>query len=109
MIDKKKLIDEVDYYISHTREKSGEHYAYKKAKELIERQPKVGEWIPVSERLPDKDDVLNVLVTYYDSLTQCTSTDIEGWFRGSWMKTLDFNEHRIAWQPLPEPYRKDVE
>lgn len=48
MIDKKKLIDEVDYYISHTREKSGEHYAYKKAKELIERQPTV-EAIPKQE------------------------------------------------------------
>ena len=41
MIDENRLLDELEYYISHTREDSGEHYAYKKCKELIERQPKI--------------------------------------------------------------------
>lgn len=55
MIDENKLIKDVEYYISHTNETSGEHYAYIRCKQLVERQPKVGEWIPVSERLPEDE------------------------------------------------------
>lgn len=56
MINEEKLIKELEYYISHTNEDSGEHYAYKKSLELIKRQPKLDEWIPCSERLPKELD-----------------------------------------------------
>ena len=49
LISRSALIKELDYYISHTNETSGEHYAYKQAKRLVEKQPSVepvrGEWI----------------------------------------------------------------
>ena len=55
LISRSALIEEIDYYISHTNDTNSEHYAYKRAKELIERQPTVeakpvvkGEW----ERIP---------------------------------------------------------
>lgn len=54
MIDEKKLIEELGYYISHTPEDSSGRYAYKRVKALIDRQPKVDEWITVSEGLPKK-------------------------------------------------------
>lgn len=38
MINDKTLIKDLDYYISHSREGSDSEYAYKKCKELIERQ-----------------------------------------------------------------------
>ena len=49
LISRSALIEELDYYISHTNETSDEHYAYKQAKRLVEKQPSVepvrGEWI----------------------------------------------------------------
>ena len=52
LISRSALIKEIDYYIFHTDERSTEHYAYRKAKKLIERQPTVeakpvvrGKWI----------------------------------------------------------------
>ena len=69
----------------------------------IKRQPKVGEWIPVSESLPNAN--VNVLVTYKDDDdnfvvdTDCRNKTINNW--------LYFGNDVIAWQPLPEPYREE--
>ena len=79
--------------------------ALDKVEETIKNAPTVepvrGEWIPVSERLPEKDG-------YFLITTSDNEIDIreylysKGW---GW----DGFERVIAWQPLPEPYRKDVE
>ena len=80
-----------------------------KVVKYIEKQPKVGEWIPCSERLPNKEKSNEVLVTYYNSETKEMRVDIECYFHGVWVRTLGFNEYRTAWQPLPQPYREKVE
>ena len=59
-----------------------------------------GEWIPVSERLPEKDgqylvtydreDEIKVNISYFDR-------------HGFWIGDV------IAWQPLPEPYKAESE
>ena len=54
MIDEVRLLNEVEYYISHTNETSGEHYAYKQIKRLIEKQPKVMEWISCEIEMPNR-------------------------------------------------------
>lgn len=62
---------------------------------------KNNEWIPVSERLPNKDG-------YFLITTSDNEIDIreylysKGW---GW----DGFERVIAWMPLPPSYRKDVE
>ena len=38
MINRNNLLKELDYYISHSKEGSDSEYAYKKCKELVERQ-----------------------------------------------------------------------
>lgn len=59
-------------------------------------------WIPVSERLPEKNGVY--IVSYEDAVTWLE------WFNGKWF-FYPSNPAReetgtiTAWMPLPEPYR----
>jgi hypothetical protein len=75
-------------------------------------------WIPVSERLPENDDI--VLITMDDSITvrgvffEQLSNEL-GFFRdGAWHWAYESGEcywpettHVTAWMPLPEPYKGD--
>ena len=85
-----------------------------------------GGWIPVSERLPEKDGEYLVTVSSFCGLPQCIevlsfATDLHK------VDEYEFPEHKcgfyeydsewgylevddvIAWMPLPEPYRKESE
>ena len=71
----------------------------------IKRLPSAQQWIPCSERLPEKDK--EVLVSYVgDVLAVMSLTDVcevNVWEdpEGAWW---DF-EDVLAWMPLPEPYK----
>lgn len=74
----------------------------------IEVAPSVeikGEWIPVSERLPE---------IHQDVLLSLRSLDVEVGFRGETEPYYychgDYIEPQnvLAWQPLPEPYNADM-
>lgn len=72
-------------------------------KQIINEQPKVGEWIPVEDRLPKYDGVYLITaindcggvymdVSYYDSqykIFSCDGTD---------------DDNAIAWMDLPKMY-----
>ena len=120
MIDENKLIKDVEYYISHTNETSGEHYAYIRCKQLVERQPKVGEWIPCSKRLPEET---GEYLVWYDCGDEegCMVVNFDagiGSF-GDWYDDYDnitlgfvdsefiYFETAVAWMPLSEPYKED--
>ena len=64
-------------------------------KGLEDARPK-GEWIPVSERLPDKNG--NYLVCLDNGEITTGIFDEEELFMGFW-------GYMTAWQPLPEPYK----
>lgn len=68
-------------------------------------------WIPCSERLPKRDEL--VLVTYKttDRIHLCRYLDDGS--ENPWWSYIDdccaWNNVVLAWMPLPKPYRKDGE
>lgn len=56
-----------------------------------------GEWIPISDRLPDNTGRYLVYTKYDEVMTD--------YFEGT---SFLQGEDIIAWQPLPEPYRADM-
>ena len=77
--------------------------------ELLENMPTadVPQWIPCSERLPEKDT--NVL-----GYIRCASFDYMNvlWrddYSGDWADGDNFHHEVIAWMPLPEPWEGEAD
>lgn len=113
MIDEKKLIAEIREYIDEYKEldMQGMHNlkwcAMMEVLELVESQPKVGEWIP-ADSPPTSDD--KVLVSYQKRDGQKMLVGFDRYKR--------YPEHRFerwegkgrrvkTWQPLPEPWEEE--
>lgn len=62
----------------------------------------MSEWIPVSERLPDKDKRVLVTGTFWGRF----EVNIDTWNGERW---FNYGGYVSAWQPLPEPYRESEE
>lgn len=73
----------------------------KVAEALIKETRNMNEWIPISERKPERCDYYlvtdsgSVGEAYYDS-------DRRWWADGNKLKDV------TAWMPLPEPYKDDL-
>ena len=84
---------------------------------LKEEKIFVGQWIPVSERLPDK--ATNVLTTwvyeptgkkYVEIAERYGDDDDYTFYSDSDEYKMNRKEHKvIAWMPLPEPYKAESE
>lgn len=114
MIDEKKLIEELDKkyiqipLVEENRDmfyhNSGYNCAIGNAIILAKKQPKVDKWIPVSERLPEKDGWY--LVQYKRELLGGLQIEVVGYDERGFLGSID---EVIAWQPLPEPYKEQSE
>ncbi len=95
MIDEKRLVKEIKNWIKTDRfEDYSAGYILSDVIEEINKMPKVGEWIPVSERLPEHSELC--LVSTGNIVMTCPYCEIK------------FKEYGVtAWQPLPEPYREE--
>ena len=96
MIDEKKLIT----HIENQYREWGEEYDAEQILGDIEDFPKVGEWIPVEERLPDV--YKTVLITTYNQEVRTAFLDGEHYWLSE-LRTYTFDDV-LAWQPRPEPY-----
>ena len=106
MIDEKKLIDKFKDWIRTDcfEDWSARNFILNDIIAEINKMPKVGEWISVSERLPDVD--IEVLVSCKARITKYSYIDID--YRSKKNdKWAYLGEDVIAWQPLPEPYREE--
>lgn len=72
----------------------------------------LGEWIPVSERLPDEDGIYLVTLEYVEDSEIVYETDMAK-FVYSEKDDCNTGFHKaytvIAWRPSPEPYQKEEE
>ena len=86
--------------------------AMESAQELLSALPSAeADWIPCSERLPKRDEL--VLVTYKttDRIHLCKYIDDGS--ENPWWSYIDdccaWNNVVLAWMPLPKPYREERE
>lgn len=121
MIDENRLIEVLEKNFGHTG-------GYGTIKQLIESQPKVNEWIPVEERLPDEDGEYLVYCSFEEDKSVGEDKNCEYWIAnydtdmeafGDWQDIYhpvslgfldsEFNEINtvVAWMPLPEKYEKE--
>ena len=102
MIDEKKLIEDYDR-ITFTDEIQ-KRQIKNLIEHLIELQPKVGDWIPCSERLPED----------FEKVLTCDEIGNRHIMEHHHDFKYPFNifpNHPhffqvVAWQPLPEPYKE---
>ena len=111
MIDEKKLIKELSKNSVFEKITNAEG---KNAFEIIEAQPQVGGWIPVSERLTENGCGVLVTVnrkhnniTFENALEIAEYDNTEGWIIEGYLDWLAPDV--TAWMPLPEPYKESVE
>ncbi len=109
MIDEKKLIEELFNKMPHTFGAPAIDWF----RDLIESQPKIGVWIPCSERLPEEERFYIVTYKFDDEENyKChelyygvaDGENDAGWYIDDDCERLYKPFTVIAWQPLPEAY-----
>ena len=131
MIDEKVLICQIKDFTKHLNVNSvnsdyltGYISALSVIEKMLASQPKVGEWIPCSERMPKPEDfgykpvdiiAAPCLVSVNDiQIGQYVTAAMYHFRRKEFIPCLlddevDDDVNVIAWMPLPEPYREDCE
>lgn len=66
-------------------------------------KPRVGEWIPCIERLPDEEGMYLITARVYDK------KEIQYVFYQKEIGLFICNGTAIAWMPLPSAYKEDRE
>lgn len=101
MIDEKKLIEDVKQKVSPERfgERCNALDVIYAVLQVIDEQPKT-DWIPCEERLPSEEGQYLVTLRRWNCITFANFKDIKH------NPHFD-NSDVIAWQPLPQPYKKE--
>lgn len=95
MIDEKKLIEDIDNCVAGLT-----NIQIMQIADIIEAQPKVAEWIPCSERLPETDGWYFTAVV--NGIEKRTGMGL--YKQGVWIHLCDAIK-TVAWQPLPPAYK----
>ena len=117
MIDEKRLIEDIKDDVKNILTQmfygvSSEFIDYflKEMECLINNQPKVGEWIPCSERLPETDENRKYLACgekggIYIAEFVCKTINGTPLGMSWWSARGRYCPNPIAWMTLPEPYK----
>lgn len=110
MIDEKKLILHLNDWMlqeSFLRHMTNPADTIAECIKAVEEQPKIGGWIPCSERLPDKDGEYICTQKIYNlsnGKLSGKSVELVEFCNGKWRRAKHLKV--IAWQPLPEEYHE---
>lgn len=127
MIDEKRLIKQLKESNYHHASNSREEVLLDRTIRIVQEQPKVNEWIPIEERLPEEHDSIfaklkdtdkwnkamfekisddvNVTIEFDDGIRKTITMHTRD---GEWSIRNTFKHFKvIAWQPLPNPYVKE--
>ena len=108
MIDEKKLIEAIKKYHDGLKPKYISKLVDAEILDIIDiinEQPKVGEWIPVEEALPEP--YVDVIVTYIYNEKKYVRTAFNCNGKNWWWTDIQKDFDVIAWQPLPKPYKSE--
>lgn len=108
LINRADAIDAVRKCVVESELLSDWNKAMESAQELLSALPSadaVQGWIPVSERLPEKDGWYLVTVRGYETVTDVSLYSADGCAWGD----VSTKQKVIAWQPLPTPYKGGAE
>lgn len=123
MIDEKKLIEDIEKEIEFAMKCNMPVIVagMRRIAIIIENQPKIGEWIPCSERLPEmhRED-MEAEGEYYMISNPVIVTDGQQIYIAEYEEDIDYRygwhsldgkdyDNIIAWMPLPNPYRPEKE
>ena len=99
LIDADKLISEQDVYFDGNRT----------VKDIIDEQPTVRQWIPVSERLPElhRDVLVAVCDVNEDDASTFIDCLVDNNDRPTWSTYNGALDRVLAWMPLPDRYRPE--
>lgn len=120
MIDENLLINKLDkiknkLINSNKLIANDKGYFVEKIIEIVKNEPKVGEWIPVEERLPEEQtDYKGIKRSSYHLVTVIAygkpKISIDYIVNGIWHLEEGNTVLKVsAWKPLPEPYRVQLE
>ena len=105
MIDEKKLIEDIDNNVVGLT-----NIQIMQIADIIEKQPKVGDWIPCSSgKLPQRQDSENFNLELY--LVRLKYGRIRLGYRdkdGRWRNEYGNRMNVVEWKPLDEPYKEEV-
>ena len=124
MIDEKKLIEFINSDEFNLRTIKSSKSIQDVLLEFIAEQPKIGEWVPCSERLPENignyiihvktgtgEDYVGMWLYERGTHLSGKQTHIDD-KQGYWCNAFSgepinetLSETVIAWRPLPEPYK----
>lgn len=113
MIDEKKLIKDIKGWQEdiHDNEYDAKKYdfVFERIYEMAEEQPRVGEWIPCSERLPEAEGEYLCSLYYAIPPYNLFHPENDIYIHTISIQKFDgtsFKSSVIAWMPLPEPYEE---
>lgn len=114
MIDERKLIEAFEKSFEPNYNEFGDYECLARMNlkgilSVISKQPRVGEWIPCSERLPERTGNYIVTTKTTNQFNEIYYEVIEStyWAHSKkWEDTVDdISICVIAWMPFPDPYK----